>query len=186
MTVEPAEGYVLKSLTVKQGETAVAVENDQFTMPAGNVTVSAEFARVYEDGIGEHLAGHSLSLTGNIGVNFYMELDADVIADTDAYMHFTLPNGKTQDVTIAQATTKTISGKTYYVFQCEVAAKEMTDKITAQMFSGTKTGKKYEYTVKQYADYLFENAYEADGTTVKNQEYVDAIALIESMVNYGA
>ena len=186
LIVTPDKGYKLKSLTVMQGETPIAVENNQFIMPDGNVTVSAEFTRVYDDGIGEHLAGHSLSLNGNIGVNFYMELDADVIADPDAYMLFTLPNGTTQDVKIDQATTKTISGKTYYVFQCNVAAKEMTDTITAQMFSGDKSGQVYEYTVKDYADYLFANAYEDDGTTVKNQDYVDAIPLVKAMLNYGS
>ena len=117
-----------------------------------------------------------------------MELDADVIADPDAYMLFTLPNDTTQTVKVSDATvdTTTVSGKTYYVFQCSVAAKEMTDTIKAQMFSGEKQGEEYSYTVKQYADYLFANAYEADGTTVKNQAYVDAIELIKSMVNYGA
>ena len=149
-------------------------------------TCTACGKRNYPDGIGEHLAGHSLSLTGNIGVNFYMELDDAVAADENAYMHFTLPNGKTQDVKIDQATTKTISGKTYYVFQCNVAAKEMTDTITAQMFSGDKSGQVYDYTVKDYADYLFANAYEDDGTTVKNQDYVDAIPLVKAMLNYGS
>ncbi|MBR1383780.1 MAG: hypothetical protein IJ555_08225, partial [Ruminococcus sp.] len=109
-----------------------------------------------------------------------------VAADENSYMHFTLPNGTTQDVTVAQATTKTISGKTYYIFQCNVAAKEMTDTITAQMFSGNKSGQVYEYTVKDYADYLFANAYEDDRMTVKNQDYVDAIPLVKAMLNYGS
>ncbi len=188
LTVTPDTGYAVKS--VKYNDTEITPVNGvySFEMPAEDVTVTAEFKRVYSDGIGEHLAGHSLSLNGNIGVNFYMELDADVIADPDAYMLFTLPNGTTQTVKVSDATvdTTTVSGKTYYVFQCSVAAKEMTDTIKAQMFSGEKQGEEYSYTVKQYADYLFANAYEADGTTVKNQAYVDAIELIKSMVNYGA
>ena len=43
LTVTPATGYKLATLTVKQGETAVEVTNNSFTMPAGNVTVSATF-----------------------------------------------------------------------------------------------------------------------------------------------
>ena len=43
LTVTPATGYKLATLTVKQGETAVTVTNNSFTMPAGNVTVSATF-----------------------------------------------------------------------------------------------------------------------------------------------
>ena len=147
-------------------------------------TVTAKIG--YTDGIGERLMGYSLSLEGDIGVNFYMELDDAVIADENAYMQFTLPNGDTPKVPVGEAAQETIGGKTYYVFKCNVAAKEMTDTITAQMFSGDKPGQPYEYTVKEYADYLFANAYEDDGTTVKNQAYVDAIELVESMVNYGA
>lgn len=43
LTVTPAEGYVLSSLTVTQGETEVTVTNNSFTMPAGDVTVTATF-----------------------------------------------------------------------------------------------------------------------------------------------
>ena len=140
----------------------------------------------FENGIGTNLAGHSLTLDGSIGVNFYMELDNSVIADEDAYMHFVLANGETQDMKVSQADKKNRNGKTYYVFRCSVAAKEMTDTITAQMFSCEKQSELYKYTVKEYADYLFANAYEDDGTTVQNQEYADAYELIEAMVNYGS
>ncbi len=46
LTVEPKEGYILKSgtLTVKdENNSDVSFENSKFTMPASNVTVSAEF-----------------------------------------------------------------------------------------------------------------------------------------------
>ncbi|MBP3739234.1 MAG: hypothetical protein J6I72_09335, partial [Muribaculaceae bacterium] len=46
LTVTPAEGYELSSLTVMNGETPVTVENNAFTMPAGNVTVTATFAEI--------------------------------------------------------------------------------------------------------------------------------------------
>ena len=57
------------------------------------------------DGIGAKLAGYSLSLTGNIGVNFYMELTDQIIADKDAYMQFTLPNGTVTKVPVSAAQT---------------------------------------------------------------------------------
>ena len=47
LTVTPAEGYVLSGLTVTQGETPVEVTNNAFTMPAGDVTVSAVFVPVF-------------------------------------------------------------------------------------------------------------------------------------------
>ena len=48
LTVEPAAGYALSRLTYTQdgSETPVTIENNTFTMPAGNVTVSATFAPI--------------------------------------------------------------------------------------------------------------------------------------------
>ena len=47
LTVTPAEGYELESLTVMAGETAVEVaENNTFEMPAANVTVTATFEKI--------------------------------------------------------------------------------------------------------------------------------------------
>ena len=47
LTVTPAEGYELESLTVMMGETPVTVTADNtFTMPAGNVVVSATFKEI--------------------------------------------------------------------------------------------------------------------------------------------
>ena len=164
---------------IKNGE---SYKNNAHSYENGFCTICGAF----EDGMGARLAGHSLTLDGSIGVNFYMVLDKSVAEDENAYMHFTLPNGKTEDVNVSQAEKKNANGMECYVFKCNVAAKEMTATIKAQMFSGDKQGTVYEYTVKEYADYLFANAYEDDGTTVKNQEYADAYALVESMVNYGA
>ncbi|MDE6426757.1 MAG: hypothetical protein K2K89_11580 [Ruminococcus sp.] len=129
----------------------------------------------YSDGIGEHLAGHSISLDGNIGVNFYMELDESVIEDKDAYMQFTLPNGKISKVNVSGAKTDTIDGKLYYVFSCEVAAKEMFDTIKAQIISGDKEGTVYKYSVKDYADYISDHS----GYDKKTVNLVDA------MLKYG-
>ena len=47
LTVTPAEGYELETLTVMMGETPVTVAADNtFTMPAGNVVVSATFKEI--------------------------------------------------------------------------------------------------------------------------------------------
>ena len=143
------------------------------------------------DGIGAKLAGYSLSLTGNIGVNFYMELSDDVFNDASAYMNFTLPNGTTSKVYVSgthedgsTATTDTTvkDGVTYYVFTCEVAAKEMTSDIKAQMIgnNGEKTGKVYTYTVKEYADYILSH------TSAEGSNYGSAtVQLVKGMLNYG-
>ena len=131
------------------------------------------------DGIGAKLAGYSLSLTGNIGVNFYMELSDQIIADKDAYMQFTLPNGTVTKVPVSEAQTNTEikEGTTYYRFPCEVASHEMTQDIKAQMFDGNgNCGKEYTYTVRDYAQYIIENG----------SLYVEAIPFVMTMLDYGA
>ena len=131
------------------------------------------------DGIGAKLAGYSLSLTGNIGVNFYMELSNKIIADKDAYMQFTLPNGTVTKVPVSAAQTNTTikEGTTYYKFPCEVSSYEMTQDIKAQMFDGNgKCGKEYTYTVRDYAQYLIDHV----------DLYQDAYPFAVAMLNYGA
>ena len=133
----------------------------------------------YVDGIGAKLAGYSLSLTGNIGVNFYMELSDQIIADEKAYMQFTLPNGTVTKVLVSDAQTNTEikEGTTYYRFPCEVASYEMTQDIKAQMFDGNgNCGKEYTYTVRDYAQYIIENG----------SLYVEAIPFVVTMLDYGA
>ena len=145
----------------------------------------------YIDGIGAKLAGYSLSLTGNIGVNFYMELSNDIVNDESAYMNFILPNGTTSKVYVSgthedgsTATTDTTvkNGVTYYVFTCEVAAKEMTSDIKAQMIgnNGEKKGTVYTYTVKEYADYILSHMSAEESDISKA-----TIQLVKGMLNYG-
>ena len=131
------------------------------------------------DGIGAKLAGYSLSLTGNIGVNFYMELSDQIIADKGAYMQFTLPNGSVTKVPVSEAQKNTTinAGKIYYKFPCEVASYEMTQDIKAQMFDGNGNyGKEYTYTVRDYAQYLIDHV----------DLYQDAYPFAVAMLNYGA
>ena len=131
------------------------------------------------DGIGAKLAGYSLSLTGNIGVNFYMELSDKIIADENAYMQFTLPNGTVTQVPVSEAQTNTTikEGTTYYRFPCEVSSYEMTQDIKAQMFDGNgNCGKEYTYTVRDYAQYILNHV----------DLYVDTYPFAVAMLNYGA
>ncbi|MBQ8134914.1 MAG: PKD domain-containing protein [Clostridia bacterium] len=129
------------------------------------------------------LAGNSLSLDGDIGINFYMILSDDVVKYKDhAYMQFTLPDGTVQKVEVDKADkdTTTTAGKTYYVFRCDVAAKEMTDTIKAQVFlNGNAVSKEYNYSVKDYANALINNS-------SSNADYEKAKDLVSAMLDYGA
>ena len=137
---------------------------------------------VYTDHIGARVVGHSISLDGDIGVNFYMELSKDVAYSVNAYMHFTIPSGSItteEDVYVKDARKASSGGKDYYVFKCRVAAKEMTSVIKAQIINGGNSGREYTYSVKEYADYLLSH-------TGENEEWDKAVPLVKAMLNYGA
>ena len=114
------------------------------------------------------LAGNSITLDGNIGVNFYMNLGS-AITPEEAVMNFTLPDGSTQQA----VGSLTDDG---YKYTCEVAAKKMTEEIKAQVVAGDAVSKEYTYSVKDYADTIL-----SDEAT-----YEKEIPLVKAMLNYGA
>ena len=127
-----------------------------------------------------HLYGYTLSLDGNIGVNFYMSLDEAITGkNSTAYMLFTVA-GKTQKVMVKKLT-PTADG--YYIFRCDVAAKEMCDKITAQFYlaDGIVSGPSYTFSVRDYAAYILNHT--ASGEIGHDPKVV---ALVKAMLNYGS
>lgn len=178
LTITPDEDYKVKSVSIN-GEVIQANNSVySFTMPEQDVTVTAEFE--LDNGYGARLAGHSLSLKGDIGVNFYMELTDDIAESQTAYMHFTIPKDgefDTKDVLVKDAETKTIGDTTYYIFECSVAAKEMDSNITATVIDGDDQSKTYTYSVRDYANYLLAH------TDV--EEYAEAAPLVRAMLTYG-
>ena len=137
-------------------------------------------------GLGAHLYGHSITLDGSIGVNFYVELTDEILESENAKMVFTVPNGSKTDTqtllvkdVIANDKNKvSIGSKTYYKFKCSVSAKDMASTITAKLVDGKKSGNKYPYSVKDYAEYLLEHT--------EVEEYANAAPLVKAMLNYGA
>ena len=150
-----------------------------------NVTFVGDLDAV-DMGLGEHLYGHSITLDGSIGVNFYVELTDELLASETAEMVFTVPNGSKTDTqtllvkdVIANDKNKvSIGSKTYYKFKCSVSAKDMASTITAQLVDGEKSGTEYTYSVKDYAEYLLEHN--------EVEEFANAAPLVKAMLNYGA
>ena len=125
-------------------------------------------------GAGIHLYGYTLSLAGDVGVNFWFNID-DKYLDNDNYILFTV-NGQEQTVKVSEAAST--SNSDYLAFRCGVAAKEMSDEITAQFFlaDGTPLGDAYTYSVREYANYIL--------THDSYSQY--AKTLVKAMLNYGA
>ena len=125
---------------------------------------------------GLHLYGYSLSLDGSIGVNFYMKLGDEVLNNSStAFMRFTV-NGKEQNVPVKDLT-RNKDG--YYIFRCNVVAKEMADEITEQVYlsENNPVGDAYTYSVREYAAYILDHP---EGYSVQ------AVELVKAMLNYGA
>ncbi len=180
LEVVPDDGYAVDSVKYNGIEIPQSGGVYSFNMPHEDVSITASF--VSADGSGAVLTGHSLTLEGDIGVYFYMELSDDVLSNRDtAYMDFTVPNGsstKNSQVFVKDALEKVIAGNTYYGFKCSVSAKEMTSQIKAQFVNGENRGTIYTYTVKEYADYMLANLDVA--------EYAEAEGIVKAMLNYGA
>ena len=122
------------------------------------------------------LSYYSLSLSGNIGLNFYMRLSDTVLADESAYMQFTMADGQIIQIPVSQGIQSIRGGKTYYVFSCEVAAKEMTDLVTCQFFHSKGSTEPRSYSIQGYANYII-------STPGYPQELRE---LVIAMLHYGA
>ena len=128
------------------------------------------------DGIGAQLAGYTVSLDGNVGVNFHMLLDSSVLADEQAYMQFTVGDNEPVKVMVSDAKTSTVTGKQYYVFPVDVPAKDMTTEIKAQMITSNGNGTVFTYTVAEYSKQILSSSSYSDSTK----------ALVKALLNYGA
>ncbi len=120
------------------------------------------------------LEGYSISLSGNIAVNFFMTLNEYVLEDESAKVVFTLPNGSKKSAYVKNAT---VTDEGYYTFTCEVAAKEMSKIIKVQIVTSAGKGEMYEYSVQQYAEYIIDSS---------DAKYESAKPLVKAMLNYGA
>ena len=139
--------------------------------------ISREQVIVPYDG---HFYAHSLSLNGDVGVNFYLDLSAEELA-RGVRVDFAC-NGKTDSVTFnSESTAETrecVAG--LYKATCYVCAAEMNDDITAGITVGgaddpieTET-----YRVRTYADVIIAN--EGDKFSA------ELITLVKTLLNYGA
>ncbi len=134
------------------------------------VSGSAQAAELY---------GNSLTLDGDIGLNFYVILPDSLAADPGAYA---LVNGSRRMVSGAAVSVQ--SGKTLHKFSCRVASPAMGVKISFRLYDGSgqivklmKGGQDitdtYSYSIADYCH----AASQTGNSRLK--------PLVEAMVNYG-
>ena len=149
-----------------------------FTMPVYPVAVNAVFVPYFN--------GHSLSLNGDIGINYYLNLtDQDVTDGAKVDFAWTVEGTeKTHSVTLTAAN-KTSYG---YKASCPIAVAEMTYDITATLTIGKKAVATDTYAAVTYANVIlndgaFRTKYIAEkGETKFNQ----LVTLVQTMLDYGS
>lgn len=145
-----------------------------FSLPVTHdVTLYAGFIRDISRDV---FKGYTLSLGGDIGVNFYTLMPDGVVGDRD-YVKFSIDDIDTpQIIYVKDARTVDKDGVTYYVFKCQVPAKNMTSTIYADFYmDGQRVGRNW-YSVLNYANQIYLN----------QVYYADAVPLVTAMLNYGA
>ena len=96
-------------------------------------------------------------MNGDIGVNFYLELDEAILNDSSAVMEMSVAGMQKTTIKISDAVAKgseevkDTDGSSHqcYKFTCNVYAKQMTDTITATLKTSSGTWKEV-YSVQSY------------------------------------
>lgn len=109
----------------------------------------------------------------NIGMQFHYELAETVAANDAAYAKFTVAD----EEVIVPISEATLDAKGRYVFGYSLAAAEMTEEITVQMFHGDDTyGDTFTYSFAEYAMALLNDVDSTD----------ELKAFVKATLNYGA
>lgn len=192
LTATPEEGYHLSKLLCKT-ESGNIIEYSPTGEPNGytfamlqeNVKVSAEFEK---DSI---FNGHSLTLNGDIGVNFYLNLTVEQAAKTTVSFTWN------RDGEVQTASADLSQAEHYdcgYKATCNVSAPEMRTDITATVtIDGEPVEETNTYSVAQYVDVILTNAdfadyyvsYENDKGNDGQQKLAQLRTLAEKMLVYG-
>lgn len=130
--------------------------------------------------------GHSLTLDGDIGINFFVDLtDAQLASGAVVDFSWTVNSvEKTHSVTLTAAD-KTANG---YKATCPVAVAEMTYEVTATLSLNGEPCSTNTYSVKQYADTILSDKYKTKylNAGYTEDEYNSLANLVKTMLDYGA
>ncbi len=121
------------------------------------------------------LVGSTVTLGGNLGVNFWFELNDEILADENAKVIMNVPNSGTYTEVVVPVTDGLwVDG--HYIFTAEVAAKEMTSAIEVQLVATDFETEVYTYTVQDYLVSILADA----------ENYAAEQRLVKALLNYGA
>lgn len=162
------------TLPVYNGETPVKVSTDtaDYTFSGWTPEVTAANAdttyRAVFDVAEKVRTGHSLSLKGDIGVNFYYYIP-------DEYEDLAVKFQYRGEETAGELAPVAIQGYNYRA-TFSVPAREMTEPISITLTSNGDVINEHDYTIRNYADVIM-----ANGDVFGEK----AVHLAKSMINYG-
>ena len=137
------------------------------------VTGNAEYTAVYDHSYNGSFIAHSLTLKGKIGVNFFVKMSPDKL---DGQKVKLTVGSETSTVYLEDLADKYDEEMGAYKVQAFVSAPEMTDNISAKLYSADDTLISADnYKVASYADKAF--------ATVTDNTLKE---LVRAMLNYGA
>lgn len=140
----------------------------------------------------KYFKGHSLSLNGDIGVNFFVKLTPEELSK--AKINFRWFN---KEIELSGSNLEYNSEQQLYKASCPVAVAEMTYDVTATLYIDGAEVEKDKYSVVKYANVIltdrdfgdrykaslkakYGEAYDADG------KYYQLFKLVVAMLEYGA
>lgn len=176
LTITPDSGYELDTLTVVNDyNEPVELTDNTFTMTIWEAKVTATFK---EAPAAVAFKSHSLVLSGQIGVNFYMDLSGLTDAEKEAsYMTFEISGrGDVPADPVPFHAEQMNPGRTLYGFTCRVNAIQMADTITATFHYGEDQTVSETYSIKRYIDQFDAVQSSFDETTVN---------LVKALADYG-
>jgi len=148
-----------------------------------DTSINPNLIKVINEGklLDTSIKGYSVSLDGDISLNFYIQIPDDIHNNSSAVVHFILPNGTTSDVKVSTGKVDGSNSKTY-IYSCGVPAAYMTGNVSAQVqiLSNGKPAQlseTYTCSVKSYADAVISNSTKYGD---------DKVAMVKAMLNYGA
>ena len=163
LTATPDPGYKFEKFLVYIGDNTSPNEfTDNPSNLYYNVAYDSFVSAVFSELPKPEFVGHSLVLSGQIGVKFGMDLS--VLSEEEiagSYMTFTV-NGKKTVVNTADAVIE--DGK--YVFTCYVNSLQMAENIEAVFTYNESLTVSDNYSVADYIQYIYENPDEFSDETV--------------------
>ena len=169
-------------------ETVDATVTDTYTASTTTYSASVIFDGVeYTDlktvDKQKYFVGHSISLAGDIRINYYLNLTDEQAQDATVNFSWTVNDKENTHSATFTPGNKTDNG---YLASVPVAVAEMTYDVTATLTIGGEAIATDTYSVRRYADVILSDEYASTYTGTGNHSYENLRAIVLAMLDYGA